>query len=199
MKKLQQIEQFSKGFSDLCSRLDASWIVRSRKLKTLDVIQLLLLQVESSRRSSLLAMAQLMYMLGSYASRVSASAISQARGRMHWRCVRELFQYTVKFHQSHAPKALWKGRRVFAIDGTRLSLPSSFKQKRYLRPGKIAHYPQAMMTVLYQLKAGIPHDAQFCRHFDERRAALHHLKYLQAGDVVVVDRGFFLQNFCKVA
>jgi len=199
MKNLQQIEQFSKGFSDLCSRLDAFWIVRSRKLRTLEVIRLLLLQVESSRRSSLLAVAQLAQILGSYSCRVSASALSQARGRMHWSYVRELFRYAVTFHQSHVPQPLWKGRRIFAIDGTRLAIPSHFNEKRYIRTAKNAHYPQAMLTVLYQLKAGIPHDAQFCRHFDERRAALHHLKCLRAGDVVVVDRGFFLQNFCKLA
>lgn len=195
--KIQQIRQFSKGFSHLCSRLDTKWVVRARKLKTLEIIRLLLLQVENSSRSATMAVAQLIHILGSARSQISASAFSQARSRMHWSYIRELFHYAVTFHQTHVPQDLWKGRRVFAIDGTRLTVPNGFIKKKYIRPAKNAHYPQAMVTVLYQLKAGIPHDAQFCRHFDERRAALHHLKYLCAGDVVVVDRGFFLQNSSK--
>jgi hypothetical protein len=160
---------------------------------------LLLLQAESSRRSAALAVAQLAYMLGTSVGQVSASALSQARARMPWQVIRRLFFYAVEFHQSHVPQSLWKGQRIFAIDGTRLAMPSHFNEKRYIRTAKKAHYPQALLTVLYQLKAGIPHDAQFCRHFDERRAALHHLKCLRPGDIIVVDRGFFLQNFSKLA
>lgn len=166
-------------------------------LRTLEIIRLLLLQVENSSRSTTMAVAQLVQVLGPASGQISTSAFSQARQRMHWSTIRELFRYAVTFHQTRVPQELWKGRRIFAIDGTRLTVPSSFNKQKYIRTAKNAHYLQAMLTVLYQLKAGIPHDAQFCRHFDERRAALHHLKYLDAGDVVVVDRGFFLQNSSK--
>lgn len=191
---LQQIRQFSKDFSQLCSQLDYKWVLRARKLKTFEVIRLLLLQVETSRRSLRTGLAHLHCLEPSH-SPVSPSALSQARQRMPWQNVRQLFRYTCSFYQNNAPQTLWKSRRIFAIDGTRLTLNHTFMKKKYIRTSKKAHYPQAMMTVLYQLKAGIPYDAQFCRHFDERRAALHHLKHLQPGDVLVVDRGFFQQNF----
>jgi len=110
---------------------------------------------------------------------------------MSWKIVRILFSFVVSYYQATCRNFLWRGRRIFAIDGTKLTLPSSCKGKKYILPSPDAYYPQALLTVLYQLKAGIPYDAQFCRHVDERKAARHHFSHLKSGDVLVLDRGFF--------
>ncbi|MCP4450849.1 MAG: transposase, partial [Planctomycetes bacterium] len=54
-----------------------------------------------------------------------------------------------------------------------------------------SHYPQGLVSCLYQLKSQIPHDFELASHMDERRMALAHLKALRPGDVVVYDRGYF--------
>lgn len=192
---IHKIGQFLKGFSDLCSKLDKSWIERSRKIDTLKILQLLMIQVWSSGQLGVSsALMQLIGISSDMKWRISVSAISQARQRMNWSIIRELFNYSVKFYQWHAPKALWKGRRIFAIDGSRINLPSHFKNKKYMRNGKHWYYPQALITVIYQLKAAIPVSVKFSRHIDEKKSAASLLKCLCPLDVIVLDRGFFHPN-----
>src|SRR5207248_534064 len=54
-----------------------------------------------------------------------------------------------------------------------------------------AHYPQGIVSCLYQLRSRIPVDFELSPHFDERKLALGHLETLQRNDIVVYDRGYF--------
>lgn len=194
--KISEIRQFLKSFANKCSELDNKWITRKRKLNTLNILQLLMFLVWDSGQTGIKTAIMKLITLSEDHTKfsVSASAFSQARQRIHWNIIRSLFEFSLKYYLSNTMEALWRKRRIFAIDGTKLNLPATIKDKKYIYPSKNAHYPQGLLTTLYQLKANIPHGAQLCRHFDERRAAKHHLNSLKEGDVIVVDRGFFLQN-----
>ncbi len=85
----------------------------------------------------------------------------------------------------------WKQHRVFAVDGTKMNVPRQLRAEGYRTPCENAHYPQGLVSCLYQLKANIPYDFDLASHGDERRMALSHLQALRPDDAVVYDRGYF--------
>ena len=87
--------------------------------------------------------------------------------------------------------ALWKGFRAFAVDGSKLNLPRELVQEGYTPPSPQAHYPQGLLSCLYQIGRRLPCDFALHPHRDERRAALQHLAALGPGDLVVYDRGYY--------
>jgi hypothetical protein len=196
---IEPIGQFLKSLSHRCSELDQKWIQRSRKLNTYALLQILMQQVAMPGNQSAKAAWMRILAGGGQVRSISASAICQARQRMHWSFLREIFYFARNSYSRNMPAALWRGRRIFAIDSTRLHLPASCRGKKYIHPSKTSYYPQALLTVLYQLKAGVPHGAEFCRHFDERRSAKPLLRHIEPGDVIVADRGFFLLPFSRLS
>ena len=73
----------------------------------------------------------------------------------------------------------------------KINLPRPLRHADYGLPSDQSHYPQGLVSCLYQLKSQIPQDFELASHMDERRMALAHLKTLRSGDVVVYDRGYF--------
>ncbi|MCP4285117.1 MAG: IS4 family transposase, partial [Gammaproteobacteria bacterium] len=73
----------------------------------------------------------------------------------------------------------------------KINLPRPLRHADYALPSAKSHYPQGLVSCLYQLKSQIPHDFELASHMDERRMALAHLKTLRRGDIVVYDRGYF--------
>jgi len=61
----------------------------------------------------------------------------------------------------------------------------------YSTPTTNAHYPQGLLSCLYQLKSQIPLDFDLTSHTNERLSAMRHLEVLETDDVVVYDRGYF--------
>ena len=43
---------------------------------------------------------------------------------------------------------LWKGHRLFAVDGSKLNLPRPLLQAGYKLPAHAAHYPQGLLSCL---------------------------------------------------
>jgi hypothetical protein len=80
---------------------------------------------------------------------------------------------------------------LFAVDGMKINLPRPLLRTNYAVPSDNAHYPQGLVSCLYQLKSQIPVDFDLASHNNERRMARAHLKALRPGDVVVYDRGYF--------
>jgi len=85
----------------------------------------------------------------------------------------------------------WQGHRIFAVDGTKMNLPRQLISAGFRVPSNTAHYPQGLVSCLYQLQAKVPWDFDLADHEDERKCALSHLKALKKDDVVVYDRGYF--------
>ncbi len=175
-------------------RHDRRWRVRRRLVGTFLVVLFVLRPVFGTERSYGSALAE----IWESARRtgvalpqdrpVTPSAMSRARAKVDPEVFRELHREIL----AQAPdRPLWKGRRVFGVDGAKVNLPRPLVDAGYATPGEHAHYPQGLVSCLYELEPRLP--SGFCLRADtnERSAAAAHLKALSAGDVVACDRGCF--------
>ena len=122
---------------------------------------------------------------------VAASAFCIARKKLDASIFRTINTEIIETYRDSEADYQWKGRRLFAVDGSKINLPRQLMSDGYALPSQAAHYPQGLLSCLYQLKSKIPYDFDLPTHYDERKAALNHLRVLNANDVVVYDRGYF--------
>jgi len=123
---------------------------------------------------------------------VSAAAFSEARKKLDESIFKILNDriITACQHENDA-QYRWFNHRLFAVDGSKLNLPRPLIDQGYKTPTDKAHYPQGLLSCLYQLKSRVPYDFDLVNHGNERQCALAHLKMLNEKDVVVYDRGYF--------
>jgi len=86
---------------------------------------------------------------------------------------------------------LWRGHRLFAVDGTKVNLPPKLLSYGYRTPNKEAHYPQGLVSCLYEIRSRLVFDFDMVSHSNERKCACKHLSTLDKNDVVVYDRGYY--------
>jgi len=85
----------------------------------------------------------------------------------------------------------WLGRRVFAVDGTKVNLQRSRDLAREFGVPESGYCPQALVSVLLDVCAKAPVDLQISPFASsEREHLLSLLPSLAAGDVLVLDRGY---------
>lgn len=102
--------------------------------------------------------------------------------------LRELAQDSIKDLGS---AQLWLGRRVFAVDGTKINLQRSPDLAREFGVPESGHCPQALVSVLLDVCTKAPVDLQISPFASsEREHLLALLPSLAAGDVLVLDRGY---------
>jgi hypothetical protein len=122
---------------------------------------------------------------------VVPAAFCNARKKIDEAIFKKLNTEIIHIYESKREDHRWFGHRLFAVDGTKINLPKELSQHAYKKPSDTAHYPQGLVSCLYQLKAEIPYDFDLAAHMDERALALKHLQRLNEGDIVVYDRGYF--------
>lgn len=123
---------------------------------------------------------------------VSAAAFSEARKKLDEAIFKRLNERIIAACQYESTTSYsWFHHRLFAVDGSKLNLPRPLLDEGYKTPMDNAHYPQGLLSCLYQLKSKIPYDFDLVSHGNERQCALAHLKTLSEKDVVVYDRGYF--------
>jgi len=123
---------------------------------------------------------------------ISAAAFTEARKKLDEKLFKNLNNRIISACQLENENTYrWFNHRLFAVDGSKLNLPRPLVGQGYKTPADNAHYPQGLLSCLYQLKSKIPHDFDLVNHGNERQCALAHLKTLTENDVVVYDRGYF--------
>lgn len=122
---------------------------------------------------------------------VVPAAFCNARKKLDEGVFKILNTEIIREYGSHQENFLWKTHRIFAVDGTKINLPKQLLHCSYRTPSDNAHYPQGMVSCLYQLRSKIPVDFELSPHLDERKLALAHLDASQKNDIVVYDRGYF--------
>ena len=125
------------------------------------------------------------------ATPVVASAFCNARAKLDENIFKTLHAEILQHADKPCTDHQWKGHRIFAVDGSRMNLPRQLINHGYQVPSDNAHYPQGLLSCLYQLKSRIPMAFDLVSHADERKVALTHLTSLSENDVVVYDRGYF--------
>lgn len=182
----------------VASDFDAQWQKRRRTLNTLLVVLFIFRLVFSKNNqgygitiTELWDQCRILNIPLPQPSPVAASAFCAARRKMDETVFnilhREILRHYKKSHQKYG----WKGHELFAVDGSKMNLPRPLIKQGYRIPSDNAHYPQGLLSCLYQLKSKIPIDFDLVSHGDERKLALSHLASVSENDVVVYDRGYF--------
>jgi hypothetical protein len=122
---------------------------------------------------------------------IAPSSFSAARQKLDEAVFKCVNQKILDAYAADASRYSWLGHRLFAVDGSKINLPRELLACGYSTPAQNAYYPQGLLSCLYQLKSQLPFDFDLAAHVNERVSALGHLEVLQAGDVVVYDRGYF--------
>jgi hypothetical protein len=185
-------------FHEVAAEYDRQWRVRKRVIDTLLLMLLIFRLVCSKNRQSYGTTIDelwdncenLKWALPQKGS-IAPSSFCTARQKLDEAVFKCAHQKILAAYAHDAARYAWRGHRLFAIDGSKINLPRALLACGYATPTPGAHYPQGLISCLYQLKSQLPFDFDFVSHGDERRCAQGHLDVLDRNDVVVYDRGYF--------
>lgn len=135
------------------------------------------------------------------------SAVTKARAKVTWTVFQDLLGDAVKIAYQSWPdheKFLWRGMSVFAIDGSKYTLPASeelrdaFDPQSGLEHSGKGHYPQCLVSTLYDVFRRLP----VARHVgpintSEREAALKLLPFIPPNSLLLLDRGYPSYDFIR--
>lgn len=122
---------------------------------------------------------------------VAASSLCEARQKMPATIFTQLNQQVLAIREKSDPLPLWRGHRVFGVDGSKINVPHELLSVGYKAPNKHQYYPQGLLRTLYHLRSGLVYDGILSADKDERGCLLAHMERLSPGDVLVLDRGYF--------
>lgn len=126
----------------------------------------------------------------------SRSSLCEARKKLSWRAFEYLLRKSRLKDQNSCYK--WKGHKVRAIDGTKLTLPNSpeiikeFPQRKVgILKNTFSHYPFSLLVTASDVFTGQPLAARMTNmHGSERAEAISIIKKeFEAGDITLLDRG----------
>jgi Transposase DDE domain len=172
---------------DTCDTVGHIW--RSCILEPATIVHVLILQVLNGNT----ALSNLRHLTG---LDLTAQAFCGARRRLPLEVFRRLLrQLLPTLRDGQAPPTLWFGHRTFAVDGSSFSMPDTaalqreFGQPGNQRPG--CGFPVAHFLAMFDSATGFLLDILSfpLRTHDMSKVAQIH-PGLQAGDVLVGDRGF---------
>lgn len=128
------------------------------------------------------------------------SALSRARGKVPWQAFREMQERAVELAYELWPERKtdrWHGMNVLAIDGSRFNLPATreireeFDPESGLETSGKGHYPQAMVSTLYDVLRGFPVARTVMPYRTcERKEALKLVGCAPENSLVLFDRGY---------
>lgn len=185
-------------FHEVAAKYDQKWRVRKRAIDTL-MLMLLIFRLVCSKNTQSYGTTidelwnnckQLKWPLPQKSS-IAPSSFCAARQKLDETVFKCANQRILAAYAEEAGRYAWRGHRLFAVDGSKINLPRALLECGYATPTPGAHYPQGLVSCLYQLKSQLPFDFDLVSHANERRCALRHLDVLGPDDVVVYDRGYF--------
>ncbi len=89
---------------------------------------------------------------------LSAPSFCRAREKITTGLLKQILQTLASsdLASDDLPEHRWYGRKIFAIDGCKVTLPPSEEVMDYFGTSTDSHYPMALMSVLYDLGPGDP-------------------------------------------
>jgi hypothetical protein len=123
---------------------------------------------------------------------VTGEAFCLARKKVPWVFLRQLLhKASARFQTAFGAQFRWKGRQVFAIDGTRLPLLRDKSLFKAFGSCRGAGRPMTTISVLFDVFSRVPADVTFGPHASSERDHLYELlDAIPAGSVLVLDRGY---------
>jgi len=184
--------------TQVAAEYDAKWRQRARTINSLMVIILIFRLVSSAKRGYGSVIGELWENCADVGFclpqqiPIAASSFGDARIKLgadvfkviNTRVIEE-YEHVDGFHHQ------WRDRRIFAVNGTKVTLPRSLFAAGFESWSTNHHYPHGLLSSIYNVKSQIPYDFSLSRKADERLSAIGHLSILSPGDTVVYDRGYF--------
>jgi hypothetical protein len=198
-KFLELWKEIRNIFDETIDRYDSIWRTRSRAIGTrFLIIFIMRLIIPKDGRGYGCTLMELFYQFlnagieGSPPA-FAPSSICEARMKLDPAIFKELnLRIIDKWNQYIEKPLLWHGHRLFGVDGSKFNLPRELIAAGYATPCDGAHYPQGLVSGVYDLLTGIPHDFDIVSHHNERMCAKKHLhEFFKEGDVIIYDRGYF--------
>lgn len=123
---------------------------------------------------------------------VSSAAFCNARRKLRSTAVRVLLHdAAAAFDRQHGAQHRFHGRRVFAVDGSKLALQRAPELWREFGGPSAGYTPQILVTTLFDVIAKVPVDASVAPFATSEREQLGRLlDHLRPGHVLVLDRGY---------
>jgi hypothetical protein len=191
-------EKVAHIFQAVAADYDRQWRLRKRVIDTLMLMLLIFRLVCSKNTQSygttiddLWDNCKKMKLALPQKSSIAPSSFCAARRKLDEAVFKSANQKILAAYAPDASQYGWLGHRLFAVDGSKINLPRELLTCGYSIPTTKAHYPQGLLSCLYQLKSQLPFDFDLTSHANERLSAMRHLQVLQPDDVVVYDRGYF--------
>ena len=121
---------------------------------------------------------------------VTKSALCQARRKFRFEAFCELNQHLLSFVKQNSSLRTWHGFRLLAIDGSTIQIPCAAKS--HFDPNTAENcQPLAQSSHLFDLLNHLTiHALLHPYRVGERELALQHGPYLQANDLLLLDRGY---------
>jgi len=141
------------------------------------------------------------------ASPIHRSALTKARKKVSWSIFQDILNHAVKLAYEIWPKKpeyLWHAMSIYAIDGSVYTLPATPKLREEFDPdsglgnsGK-GHYPQCLVSTVYDVFRRLPIDRSICKKYgSEREEAKTLIPSIPSGGVILFDRGYPGYEFIK--
>lgn len=183
----------------VCKAYDKLWQRRDRILNSKIIISMLLKIILSDRRQGLTINLTEFWDCCSekdielpQTKCVTASSFCEARQKVSENIFKDLSQDLLENWNRKRSLPLWLGHRVYAIDGSRVNIPRELVKYGFkIYNEERRHYPQGLLSCLYDVLNKTVYDFDFVSHMNERKSALKHLEILEPNDIVIFDRGYF--------
>lgn len=183
---------------DVAAEYDERWQVRKRVINSM-ILMLLIFRLVCSKGSQsygttiddLWDSCDRLKISLPQKSSIAPSSFCAARNKLDESIYQCANQRILEAYASERSRYTWHGHRLFAVDGSKINLPRSLVKLGYRTPNAEAHYPQGLLSCLYEIRSQLPYDFDLVAHSDERMCARRHLDVLNDNDVVVYDRGYY--------
>ena len=188
IEKIKRKLYSSKFMED--NRISKKDFTRKRKLPFTSLVLFIINIIKQTLQKEL---THFMGMISNKKANISKSAFSQSRVKLKPEAFIELNRTLVEEFYTDNIYEMWKGFRLIAIDGTKVSLPISSKEL-INRFGTLANgmiIPEAQISSCYDPLNEIIIDSQIEPiEIDEKSLALRHFDLLNKSDLIILDRGY---------
>jgi hypothetical protein len=189
----------SSAFNDVCRAYDQAWVKRRRCATSLAMTFLILRICYSKNSQGYGTMIHEMWESLQEAiprlrfqKPMAASSFCEARAKIDEKIFKDLNAAVIELSSAcEDASARWLGHRIFTIDASKITLPHELISWGFKPANEKTHYPQGLVSTLFNLKTKLPYDVALKEMMSERVPVAQHLDRLSAGDVVVYDRGYF--------
>ena len=191
-------EEVAEILHEVAAEYDKKWRVRKRVIDSL-VLMLLIFRLVTSKNTQsygttiddLWDSCDRLNLQLPQKSSIASSSFCDARKKLDESIFQRVNSRIIDAYAPDRQRYTWRGHRLFAIDGSQINLPHPLTHCGYKLPNNGAHYPQGLLSCLFEVRSRLPVDFMLVADSGERSCARRHHSHLQKNDVVVYDRGYF--------